>query len=84
MTNITLNHEDKTITLTRKFAKLSSNPFSREGKQLTKVKKDYPDYEIVVREIKINTDKDTYEGLTYEYMRDYIRRYSNDVTYDLN
>jgi hypothetical protein len=32
----------------------------------------HPTYEIAQRAIKTNPKKDTYKGLTYEYMRDYI------------
>ena len=83
MTGIIINHENKTITLTRAFAKLTSNPLNKEAKLLSRVVKDFPDYEIIVRTIKRNPDKDTYKGLTYDYMREYIIRFSDDKKADL-
>lgn len=83
MTGIIINHENKTITLTRAFAKLTSNPLNKEAKLLSRVVKDFPDYEIIVRTIKRNPDKDTYKGLTYDYMREYIIRFSEDKKADL-
>ena len=83
MTGIIINHENKTITLTRAFAKLTSNPLNKEAKLLSRVVKDFPDYEIIVRTIKTNPDKDSYKGLTYDYMRNYIIRFSDDKKADL-
>ena len=48
-----LNHEDKTIALTRKFAKESSVPGSDEYILLMKLKTDFPTYDITMRNIDI-------------------------------
>ena len=83
MTAIRVNHEDNTIPITRKLANLASNPFSKEAKLLDKVRAKNVGYTIVVRTIKTNPDKDSYKGLTYDYMRNYIIRFSDDKKADL-
>ena len=83
MTDIRVNHEDNTITITRKLANLASNPFSKEAKLLDKVRAKNVGYTIVVRTIKTNPDKDSYKGLTHDYMRNYIIRFSDDKKADL-
>ena len=73
MTNtIKLNHKEKLIVMDRTFAKLAENPRSDEYQLLQSVKRDYPDYKVVRKTIKKNASKETYKGLTYNYMRRYI------------
>ena len=60
------------IIMDRTFAKLAENTRSKEYAHLQQVRKDYPDYTVVLRQIKRNPDKESYAGLTYDYMRDYI------------
>ncbi len=67
-----VNHIDRTIVMDRTFAKLAENTRSEEYAHLQQVRKDYPDYTVVLRQIKKNANKETYAGLTYDYMRDYI------------
>ena len=73
MTNtIKLNHKEKLIVMDRTFAKFAENARSDEYQILQSVKRDYPDYTVVRKTIKKNTSKETYKGLTYDYMRKYI------------
>lgn len=67
-----INHEDRTIVMNRTFAKAAEDTFSPEYAHLQQVRKDYPLYQVVQKTIKKNKDKETYKGLTYEYMIDYI------------
>ena len=67
-----LNHEDKTIALTRKFAKESSVPGSSQYELLMKLKTDFPTYDITMRNIDIKKKKQKYTGLTYETMCEHI------------
>ena len=62
----------KKIIMSRSFAKKCSDTKSNEYAHLQSVRRDYPDYEVVLRQIKTNPNKRVYKGLTYEYMRDYI------------
>lgn len=68
----TISHEDKTITLTKDFAKKSSNPATREFKELASLHKNFPDYEIGMRTAHVSKSKDTGKGLTIEQMKRYL------------
>ena len=67
-----IDHSKKTIVMDRTFAKLSENTRSEEYAHLQQVRRDYPTYEVVRRKINSNPNKETYAGLTYDYMREYI------------
>ena len=67
-----INHTNRTLVMDRTFAKYAANTRSEEYAHLQKVRQDYPDYQVIRRQIKINNNKETYRGLTYEYMEDYI------------
>ena len=75
-----LNHEEKTIALTRKFAKESSVYGSKQYELLMKLKTDFPTYDITMRNIDINKKKQKYHGLTYEKMFDHIRKAHGEET----
>ena len=74
---IRINHFDKEILISKTFEKAAHNPNSREYKELMEVMNTHPTYKLAQRAIKKNTKKETYAGLTYEYMRDYIILHSN-------
>ena len=69
---IRLNHFDKEILISKSFQKAAMNPTSKEYAELMEVMNNHPSYKLAQRVIKKNTQKETYAGLTYEYMRDYI------------
>lgn len=73
-----INHENKTIVMDRTFAKFAENTRSDEYAHLQQVRRDYPDYTVTTRTIKRNPEKETYKGLTYEYMEDYILRHESE------
>ena len=75
-----LDYKKHTITLGKKFSKLSSIPGTPEYEELAKVKADFPYYKIIVREIKRNDKKECYKGLTYDYMREYIKHNESSKT----
>lgn len=56
----------------RTFAKKAQDTRSEEYSHLQNVRRDYPDYRVIRRTIRKNPNKDTYKGLTYDYMRVYI------------
>ena len=62
----TVDHEHQTITLTKAFAKKSSNPSSKEFRELAAVHKHFPEYSMEMRTAKVRKDKETYGGLTVE------------------
>ena len=69
---IRINHFDKEILISKTFQKAAMNPTSNEYKDLAEIMGQHPDYKIAQRDIKKNPQKETYAGLTYEYMREYI------------
>ena len=73
MKDITINFEDQTIVMTRKFAVAASDPFTDEFRKLQEVRTAYPYFKVKRHTIKKNPNKECYKGLTYEYMREYIK-----------
>ena len=69
-----LNHGNKTIALTRKFAKESSIPDSKQYELLMKLKSDFSDYTVETRTIETKKKKEAYKGLSYEKMFDHISK----------
>ena len=60
------------ITLSKTFANKAAVVTTKEFAQLASIKSLYPEYNIVIREIMHNPNKESYKGLTYDYMRRYI------------
>ena len=78
-----INHEEGIITMDRTFAKNAENTRSEEYAHLQSVRRDYPNYTVIRREIKKNPNKECWKGLTYEYMENYIIGHEGDDTRDL-
>ena len=79
-----VDHKARLIVMDRTFYKNSLNTRSDEYDYLQKVRKNYPKYSVVRREIKKNENKKTYKGLTYEYMEDYIMTHGSAETVKAN
>ena len=60
------------IEMNTTFAKMTQNPLSDEYALLQKTRMENPTFTVRRRQIKVNPKKDTYKGLTYEYMEHYI------------
>ena len=75
---MTINYSSHTIQMTKKFAKAAEKFGSEEYNNLQEAKRDNPNFKIVVVSRKTATKKDTYKGLTYEYMETYIKAHDND------
>lgn len=82
MNTIKVNHEKQIIEMDRVFYNKSLNARSDEYKILQKVREDYPNYLPVQKKIKTNPNKNTYSGLTYKYMEDYILTHEPAETRD--
>jgi hypothetical protein len=67
-----LDHFEKNIYISNPFANAAKKVTSEEYKLLRQVMEDHPDYSLVKYEIKKNPNKESYCGLTYEYMDNYI------------
>lgn len=61
------------IEMNTTFAKMMQNPLSDEYALLQKTRMENPTFTVRRRQIKKNPNKDTYKGLTYSYMENYIR-----------
>jgi hypothetical protein len=81
-TSYTIKHEDKTITITRDFAKHSGVINSDEYRALTQFRKDYPDYTIKNRTASTNKSKNTHNGLTIAFMERYLADKGNAAALD--
>ena len=76
-TGYEINPIDKTITLTKKFLKGASTMGTPEYKELKKLEKDNPGFELKVREITPCETKVTYNELTFKVMETIIRGSAN-------
>ena len=75
-TNITMNHKNRTIELTKKFAADSSHFGTDEYKMLQEARRDYPNYKVVV--VARKNSKSNFDGLSLEYMELYISKHDDD------
>lgn len=79
MTAIKVNYAERKIILSSAFVKKCFTPGSDEYKKLQAVRTDYPDFALVTRKFKTNTAQEHYRGLTYDFMRDYIKSHEADA-----
>lgn len=75
-----INFEKNQIVMTSLFAKKCSDTSSEEYARLQSVRQDYPNYDVITRQIKKKKGKKSYKGLTYEYMEDYIMTHEPEET----
>ena len=69
---LTVKYAEGVIEMNTTFAKMMQNPLSDEYAQLQRTRLDFPTFAVRTRQIKSNPKKDTYKGLTYEWMRNHI------------
>lgn len=77
MTNLTINNKARTIEMTKKFEKAASRFGSDEYKTLQEARRDYPTYKVIVKTSTAKS-KESFKGLTYEYMKKYIAAHDNE------
>lgn len=65
------------IIMSRSFEKCASIAGSEEYRRLQAVRLDYPTFAVVRRSIKKAPTKETYAGLTFAYMENYIAKHDN-------
>ncbi len=73
-----IKHETKQIVLSKSFSRKQANVDSAEYAKLCKVHEMFPTYDIVVKTIAKKEGKESYKGLTYAFMEDYISMYGTD------
>ena len=74
---LTINIETNEIILSKAFRKKSSVYNSPEYQELQNCRRDNPTFKVIIRSIKKAEGKETYKGLTYEYMKNYIKSHAN-------
>ena len=72
-----IDYTEGKIIVSKKFLKEASTINTTAYTELTKVRKDYPDFKIEPRQITKRENKMTYGKLTYDFMRDYIGEKAN-------
>ena len=75
-----LNHAQREIVMDATFARNAENTMSPEYAHLQSVRRDYPNYIVIRRTIKRNANKESYKGLTYEFMATYIMSHGKPET----
>ena len=66
------------IIMSRSFEKCASKVGTEEYQRLQMVRNDYPNFTVVRKHIKKAPTKETYAGLTYTYMENYIMNHDQD------
>lgn len=77
-----VNHTHRVLVMDRTFAKNANNVRFEEYALLQRARQDYPAYAVVTRRIKRNPNRETYAGLTYQYMENYILAHESADTAD--
>lgn len=77
LSNLTINTKARTIEMTKKFEKAASRFGSEEYNALQQARKDNPTFRPVVKS-STSKSKESYKGLTYEYMEKYIEAHDDD------
>lgn len=72
MKDIRIDIVKNEVVMTRRFADRAADPRTNEYRILQDVIQTYPNINVRKHTIKKNPNKESYKGLTYKYMRDYI------------
>ena len=75
---MTIRYAAHTSEMTKKFAKAAEKFGSDEYKSLQEAKRDNPSFKVVIISRKTTEKKDTFKGLTYEYMEMYIQKHDDE------
>lgn len=79
-TMLFVDFEKNLLVMNQAFANKARNVRSEEYKLLQSTRRDYPTYAVVKRRIERNSQKETYAGLTYDYMKMYILTHESKET----
>ena len=81
MTNyLRVDAVNRQLVMDKTFAKNAQIVGSAEYDMLQRARSDYATYSVVTRQIKRNLNKESYRGLTYQYMEDYIAAHEDYET----
>ena len=73
-----VSHNNKTITLTKAYAKLAYTPGTKEFRELSTILKAYPHLTVAMRSAKPNEEKEKHTGLTVDRMEFHIKTIEKD------
>jgi len=73
-----INEKNRSIEMSKKFAKAACKFGTDEYKDLQNARRDYPGFKVVTITRQVSTKKDTFKGLTYEYMEKYIKAHDDE------
>ena len=76
MKNITISYEKKTIEITKAFAKKASEYGTIAYNELSKVRREFPSFDIVVVTPK-TSNANTLKGMDCDFMEEYIQKQAN-------
>ena len=74
-----INEKKNAIELSKKEAKAAAKFGTPEYKALQEARKDYPGFKTVTVATKASAKKDTFKGLTYEFMESYIKAHNEEL-----
>ena len=74
---MTICERTRTITLTKKEMTTARHFGSDNYKALQEARRDYPGFAVITATRKVTTQRETYKGLTYEYMEKYIKAHDD-------
>ena len=75
---MTINTTNNTIEMSKKFAAAAKKFGTEEYKQLQEARRDYPNFKVVTTTRKASSKRETYKGLTYDYMKKYIAAHDDE------
>ncbi len=74
---VKVDHSTHKIVMSCKFAKEAQFPDTDEFRELQTLCASFPTYTVNKRTIKLNSQKEAFNGLTYAYMEEYIPKHEN-------
>lgn len=72
MANIIIKERSKTLEITKKFAAAASRFGSDEYMELKAARSEFPTFKVVTKTTS-RKSKDSFKGLTYDFMENYIK-----------
>jgi hypothetical protein len=74
MKNITIDYAKKNIEITKSFEKKAREYGSVAYHELSKVRNEFPSFDIVIKAPKVSN---TYKGMDFDFMEEYISKQTN-------
>ena len=72
-----INEKKMAIEMTKKFAAAARKFGTKQYRDLQEARRDYPNFKVVTVTRKATSNQDTYKGLTYKFMEDYIQKHDD-------